>query len=277
MDGGIVFKQKNESQEDELERLISLLPKELQNRWIDQIEELEIDEAITFVQNIIAKREEAKEKIFTNVYNLESEVLQKEVRSVLRDVETTLGNESYFLGEGAVAKVYETPYAPHVCVKYIVNNEMLERHGNTMRQEADYLVLLDNFSVEGIRIPKIHFRYMSENVVCFGMEKVDGMSLDKIINDRDSCDFLEVITRQDKSKVLHAMKSFISKMHDDMKVVHRDLAPRNIMVDRNGVWYVIDFGKAKKIEIGDSSTDIAEETDWLTAENSIKELFAKIS
>jgi tRNA A-37 threonylcarbamoyl transferase component Bud32 len=73
------------------------------------------------------------------------------------------------------------------------------------------------------------------------------------------------------------MRNFITKMHTEKKLVHRDLTARNIMIDRDGNWYVIDFGRARPIEIGDDSTDMSEASDVPTAEGAIRALFAKIS
>lgn len=264
--------------EEELETLLKQLPKELSERWRNEVDEIDsLDEAISIVRHVVLERNNVKEKIFTKVMEIKDLVVKEEVRCVLKNIESTFGNSDYFIGEGTVGKVYRMPYAPHVCVKYITDDNMFEKHGNTMRQEVDYLIDLDKFCVEGIRTPQVLFRYVSDSVVSFGMNTIDGLSLDKIISDRNSCDFLEVIQKQDMNTVIKNMKSFIAKLHNDMKIVHRDLATRNIMIDREGNWYVIDFGKAKKIELGDYSTEISQESDFATAESSIRNLFSKIS
>jgi RIO-like serine/threonine protein kinase len=78
------------------------------------------------------------------------------------------------------------------------------------------------------------------------------------------------------TEIIRRMKVFLTRLQEEKKIVHRDLATRNIMVDKNGDWYVIDFGKAKKIEIGDESTVMSEKADFAMAESSIRQLFAKI-
>jgi tRNA A-37 threonylcarbamoyl transferase component Bud32 len=267
--------QESESKEHELEVLFSKLPEELRARWKERTDELNVDAAIQFVREVIKNRNEAKEKIFTEVHDIENPELKEEVRSIISHIENTFGNHDHFLGSGTIARVYSMPYAPHVCVKYILE-DMLAKHGNTMRQEVEYMTEMRNFLVAGIRIPKVYFKHTLD-LSCFGMERIDGMSLDQIIANPHDCDFLEKIKEQDMTEVIGKMKKFIETMHKDMKLVHRDLLERNIMVDREGNWYVIDFGKAKRIEIGDTTTDLSEATDFPTAENAIRKLFRAIS
>jgi tRNA A-37 threonylcarbamoyl transferase component Bud32 len=100
--------------------------------------------------------------------------------------------------------------------------------------------------------------------------------LDRIMEKPESIDFLDVITSQKQEDVIRRMKNFIKEMHAQKKMVHRDLSPRNIMVDRGGNWYVIDYGRARRIEIGDDTTDVSESSDIAGAENAIRQLYAKL-
>ncbi len=267
--------ESNEHREKELELLLRTLPKDLSDTWRAKSEEIDsLDEAILTVQNFISQRNVVKEKIFTKIHEIKNEQIKDEVRKVIRHIGDTFGSVEHYLGEGQIGKVYRTSYASHVCVKYITESNMLERHGNTMSQEIKYLEDLEGFVVEGIRVPMVYFDHMSENISCYGMETIEGKSLDQIIADPHSCEFLDVLKKQDMKDVLRRMKLFIQKLHDEMKIVHRDLATRNIMVSATGDWYVIDFGKAKRIEIGDSTTEMSQATDFPSAENAIRKLFA---
>lgn len=261
--------------EEKLASLFLRLPKELQDLWMKKIEDMGIDdeEAIILIEKVIVERSNVKEKIFTKISSIKDPELKEQVRVAISTIEGSFGDEELFLGEGTVGKVYFMPKASRVCVKYITDDNMLEKHGNTMRQEVQYLVDLDGFCVEGIRVPIVLFE--KEN--CFGMETIKGMSLDKIIEDPGSCEFLDKIKTQDMSTVIRKMKAFVLKMHESMKIVHRDLATRNIMIDSDGNWYVIDFGKAKRIELGDESkTRMSEQSDLASAEGAIRNLFTKI-
>lgn len=275
---GGMSQEDKDRKEAELDRLILALPLSIQNEWRDKVEQFDsFDVGISMVREFLEKRSASKERIFTTIHTIKSEEVKNEVREVIHKVASTFGDPEYYLGEGTVSKVYRASYAPHVCVKYITHDNMLAKHGNTMSQEVQYLVDLDGFTAEGIHVPSVYFEHMSDGISCFGMEAIDGKSLDKIIADPHSCEFLEEIKKQDMKEVLRRMKKFVEKMHEEMKLVHRDFATRNIMIDKNGTWYVIDFGKAKRIEIGDTSTDMSQATDFPSAENAIRKLFAAIA
>ena len=273
-----IFRQEEiESDEDKIARLLSLLPKELHDLWAKKVEGMDEEDALEIIEKVIRERASVKEKIFTKIHEIRDPELQEEVRSVVRAVESTFGDTNYFVGNGSVAEVYEMPYAPQVCVKYLIDVEMAREHGNNFQEEVAYLEDMKGFSVEGIRVPYVYFYHMSDFGTCFGMEKIEGKSLNIIMENPEKIEFLDVIKKQDMSEVIDRMNKFIKKMHEEKRIVHRDLTARNIMVDKNGNWYVIDFGKAKRIEIGDDSTEGSERTDASTAENSIRELYAKIA
>jgi serine/threonine protein kinase len=265
------------NKEEELVYLLAKLPKELRDRWSGEADNLNLDEAILLIQKVLAERVVAKEKIFTPLREIENQNLQEEVRCAIKTIEGSFNNPDLLIGNGSVAEVYEIPEAPHLCVKYLVNPDMAREHGNNFREEAQYLDDMYGHEIEGIRSPRLLFYHSSDFGTCFGMEKIDGKSINIITGKPDSIDYLDVIKRQDMNDVLKRMKNFITSMHNDKKIVHRDLTARNIMVDRKGDWYVIDFGRAKRIEIGDDSTNMSEEADAPTAEGAIRALFAKIA
>lgn len=267
---------ETEDKERELSTLLMKLPTELRVKWQKKADNLEIDQAINLIRNVIRDRMEAKEKVFTEIHDIENLELKEEVRHVVHVIETTFGDANFFVGNGSVAEVYHMPYAPHVCVKYLVRPDIAREHGNNFREEMGYLDDMYRFSVEGVRVPDVYFYHMSDFGTCFGMENIDGLSLDKIIEKPESVDFMDVIASQNKEEVVQRITRFVEEMHKEKKIVHRDFTPRNIMVDRQGNWYVIDFGRARRIEIGDDSTDISEKTDIASAQNAIRQLYEVI-
>lgn len=262
---------------DELTNLMFRLPKELRDKWEKKTEELDIDSAVILMRRVLEERAIAKETIFTDLNKIEDPKLKEEVRVALKTVEGSFGDPSLFVGNGSVAEVYEIKEAPHVCVKYLVNPAMAREHGNNFREEAQYLNDMQGYVVDGVRVPNLLFYHTSDFGTCFGMEKIDGKSINLITEKPESIDYLDVIKKQDMKEVISRIKNFILQMHKEKKIVHRDLTSRNIMVDRNGDWYIIDFGRAKRIEIGDDSTVLSENSDVPTAEGAIRALFAKIS
>jgi tRNA A-37 threonylcarbamoyl transferase component Bud32 len=268
----------NQNAEEELTRVLGLVPKELAETWRKKTDEMDnLEEAISLVKEFVANRIVAKEKIFTSIYDIENPSLRGEVRAAIRSVEESFNKPDLFVGNGSVAEVYSLPEAPHVCVKYLVNPNMAREHGNNFREEAGYLNDMHGFVVGGIRVPSLLFYHSSDFGTCFGMEKIDGKSINIITESPDSIEYLDVIKKQNMNDVLADMRKFIKVMHEEKKIVHRDLTARNIMVDKNGNWFVIDFGRAKRIEIGDESTAVSEDADVPTAEGAIRALFKKIS
>ncbi len=132
---------KAESNERKLADLFSKLPKQLQDLWREKTEAmgLEDEEAIKVIEDVLRQRAEVKERIFTRIHEIESPELKEEVRGVVHAVENTFGDMNYFVGNGSVAEVYETPYSKRVCVKYLVNVEMAKEHGNNFQEEVGYL------------------------------------------------------------------------------------------------------------------------------------------
>lgn len=269
--------QQEEHKEEVLERLLGQLPKELRSKWEDKAYDLPVEEALLLIKKVLSDRNVAKETMFTEINKIEDPNLKDEVRFAVKTVESSFGNPQHFVGNGSVAEVYEIPQAPHVCVKYLVNPAMAREHGNNFREEAQYLNDMNGCVIDGIRVPNLLFYHTSDFGTCFGMEKIDGKSINLITENPESIDYLDVIKKQNMSDVLLRMRNFILHMHKEKKLVHRDLTARNIMVDRKGDWYIIDFGRAKRIEIGDSSTDLSENADVPTAESAIRGLFAKLA
>jgi tRNA A-37 threonylcarbamoyl transferase component Bud32 len=263
------------SREQELMMLLAKLPPELRKTWQEKSDELDIPQAIELIADVLQRRNEAKEKIFTEISEIESPELKEEVRSVVHMIETTFGDANFFVGNGSVAEVYHMPYAPHICVKYMTDPQKAREHGNNFREEKQYLDDLHGFAVDGVRAPDSYFYHMSDFGTCFGMEKVDGLSLDRIIERPNTVDFLDVILSQNPDDVVKRLRNYVSRMHHDKKIVHRDFTPRNIMVDRQGNWFVIDFGRGKRIELGEDSTEL-EKTDLANAENAIRQLYEKL-
>ena len=71
------------------------------------------------------------------------------------------------------------------------------------------------------------------------MQLIDGVTLDRWHGDR-------LVALRDVARAIHCAH--------EQGILHRDLKPDNVMVDRNGHAYVLDFGLARTIEPGSSIT-----------------------
>jgi serine/threonine protein kinase len=92
------------------------------------------------------------------------------------------------------------------------------------------------------------------------MEYVEGVTLRNFIKTHEF-DWQRIL------KFIKQLGSAIQKMHDS-NIIHRDLNPRNIMVDKNGDLKVMDFGVAKIIGVEGLTKDgqVVGTTDYMAPE-----------
>lgn len=67
--------------------------------------------------------------------------------------------------------------------------------------------------------------------------------------------------------------NYLTRMHKEKKIVHRDVDDGNIMIDKDGNWYLIDFGRVKRIEIGEDAS-VLEEEDFKEMRFTIREIYS---
>ncbi|MHC4598837.1 MAG: serine/threonine protein kinase [Planctomycetota bacterium] len=80
----------------------------------------------------------------------------------------------------------------------------------------------------------------NEEVHYYAMEYVEGETLDERM-------FKSMITREDALRVVVSISRALDEVHGH-RIVHRDVKPGNIILDRNGRPYLMDFGLAKEID-----------------------------
>jgi serine/threonine protein kinase len=142
------------------------------------------------------------------------------------------------LGSGGMGSVYlceHTLMRRRVAVKVLPTNKAndpsaLER----FYREARAVAALDHPNI--VRAYDID---QDENLHFLVMEHVDGSSLQEIVKRTGPMDVLRAIhyIRQSALGLQHA--------HDTAGLVHRDIKPGNILVDRNGIVKILDMGLAR--------------------------------
>jgi eukaryotic-like serine/threonine-protein kinase len=92
----------------------------------------------------------------------------------------------------------------------------------------------------------VRFDWRGTEITCLVLEFISGKDLDKLQFQPDA----------DYHKTLWQIASGIADIHE-ADVIHRDLNPRNIRRDSNGVIKIFDFGLAREVGVDDKTRSIA--------------------
>lgn len=157
------------------------------------------------------------------------------------------------LGEGSMGQVYDG-YAPdlgqYLAVKvlrpeYASDPEMRTRFD----EEVALLGMIDHPGS-----PPIFGKGQDEQGLPFyAMKKVEGRTLADLLAERGGAIRMTPWRRRLLAILLEACET-IAYAHE-IGVVHRDIKPRNILIDRHRSVYVIDWGIAKRLAAGGNSGD----------------------
>lgn len=232
------------------------LPEDAANSMREKFDSLADDEEInTFLEEFdayILNRKKTLAMQSIEIHPDTDPAIWEEILEVHESIKRTFGDSNFFINNGATAEVYILPVAPHLCVKYITDQEKYNEN-NHMRVEYGFLDQLHNFEVDGIRAPHPYFlRIHPSEGHSYGMERIDGESLSLILEKPEkNIELIEMVRKLNREQVGDALISYIKAMHKKFNITHRDLAKRNVMVDKQGNFYIIDFGKAKRQEIGE--------------------------
>lgn len=263
---------------DHLEELLERFPKELQTFWENKIKGLDYKTSVDTLEKALNERSSIREKITTRYFGeTNNEEIKKQLRITIDCIEGTFGDVNYFIGNGSTAEVYEMPYNNDICVKYLVDPNT-KAYENTIRTESLYLEEMMGVETGHFRTPAVYFYHKSEFGECYGMERIHGLSLSAILENPEKFSKLTELKSIPADTVLNNLLEFVRKMHV-RGFVHHDLNMRNIMVDENLKWYVIDFGRAKKLEIGEKENEIFDAltgADFGQVESAIKTFFSKV-
>ena len=171
---------------------------------------------------------------------------------------TTLQGGKYrierVLGQGGFGNTYvgyNTEFEETVAIKefFIVsvsnadNVQQFEEQREKFKKEARRLRKLKNE-----HIVKVHDLFEENGTAYYVMDYIEGESLAEKIK-KNGQPFTEAEVRSILSQILEALK----EVHQN-EIWHLDLKPGNIMVDKQGNAYLIDFGASKQIRANGSMT-----------------------
>lgn len=112
----------------------------------------------------------------------------------------------------------------------------IEKYKNDFRKEANNLARINNAN-----IVKVHEVISQNNTYYIVMQFIDGESLDEYITSKGHLSEYEAL------EMTCMVAKAMAYLHNQ-KMLHLDLKPKNIMLDKEGKPYIIDFGLSKQYD-----------------------------
>ena len=149
--------------------------------------------------------------------------------SFLRDEEYEVGK---LLGEGGMSRVYLSAHkrlGKKLAIKELKPEDCPDEVGNECR------ILCD---LKHPNIPQVYDTFAQNGTYYIVMEYIDGVTLNRYLEGD--------VTFEDKKNICLKLCDIMDYIHsDEANVVFADLKPQNIMIDKSGTPFLIDFGIAK--------------------------------
>ena len=238
--------------------LLVSLPNELAKRHLEIIQKKEFSEseAHEYLSHILEQREVTK---------IESRISDTEIAKLCKDpsheiyehIESDVFN-SPDIGSGQTARVKRFDLETKdrkisMAIKYLLTptaKTLSASSEHDMVEEVERIQTIENIekevSLRHFKVPHPYFHHKNEKLQCYGMELVDGANLQDVLDGSISLELhtrlKTILSRFSESKVLEESEIFLTRMH--AYCIHGDIKPRNFMIDRNGMIYLIDFGQS---------------------------------
>ncbi len=159
-------------------------------------------------------------------------------------VENTAFSETYAMKEFFMKGV-NLRQAETVTVSTADNKATFESQKNKLKKEAQRLRKLNNE-----HIVRVHDLFEERGTVYYVMDFIDGESLDERLKRTR----MPIEEREALGFVRQVLSALLVVHRQQPQLLHLDIKPANIMVDRQGCAYLIDFGASKQLSIGESMT-----------------------
>ncbi len=199
------------------------------------------------VEELLAAAEKARE-FFAEpaaafAHSRSDTVILKKPGSVMRyfgdyEVEREIGRG----GMGVIYSARQTSLDRRVAIKMILSGNLAdENEVKRFQTEAEAAANLRHPNIVSIHEIGVH-----EGQRYYSMDLVEGGNLEERIRQ-------EPLSPGDAAKCLKAVAEAVAYAHSK-GILHRDLKPQNILLDRDGNPHVTDFGLAKRMESGTQLT-----------------------
>lgn len=177
------------------------------------------------------------------------------LENLARNIDRIVADPDRFIARGGAGVVYELSVG--TCLKVLeprensIASELMDV-GNSVARESTIQHYLAGVTVAGVRSPDV-FGYWRSNTPqirsAIVMEELDAENSQFVLNgDAPLPEAFEL------ELFFDALFAFIDHMHAHKQIAHADIAPRNVMIDRQtGLPRVIDFGRSKPIPSSDAA------------------------
>lgn len=126
-----------------------------------------------------------------------------------------------------------------VTVPTTANKAMVEQCRKKFIKEANNLASLDHPN-----IVKVFDVFEENDTVYYVMQYLDGSSLSEYVGNQSN----GKLSENDAIKIIRQIGSALNYMHTEKHLCHYDVKPGNIMLDKGGKAYLIDFGISKNYD-----------------------------
>jgi serine/threonine protein kinase len=147
------------------------------------------------------------------------------------------------VGKGGMGRIYKAIdlELDRIVALKMINPELVS-DPNIIERFKKELILAREISHENVI--RIHDIGEIQGIKYISMQYIEGQSLKDLIKSSGILSIHTVI------KIVKQICAGLKAAHKK-KVIHRDLKPQNVMIDRNGNAFIMDFGIAKSIESAD--------------------------
>lgn len=241
------------------------LPPQLHAVHLRKIEREELSDvdATAYLEGVLNQREVATTE--TSFNDADYETLLKKHPELMANLDKSFYDDPYNqIGSGTTARIkvlnvtLDDGHQSQLAIKYVVspNEKTLSASGeHEVLREVELLMSLERLEKEQrvdtdvIRVPHPVFHHKTKRIQCYGMERVQGVNLLEIIDrdDKFTDELRESIinsplAKRTRKEIFAEVDKLYAAIHS--YCLHGDIKPKNIMVDENGTFFIIDFGQA---------------------------------
>jgi serine/threonine protein kinase len=265
---------------EELYKLLVRIPADLRRVHMERIAHLKDEDAIGHLYAFHERRDEALRESFVSDDGLKV-YFEKHKEAIWNALETHVFTDTEnLLGAGTTARIKRLEMGefeeqesdlPELAIKYLVSptektlsvsgeHDLIAELEQLQKIEAAEIKALGNESY--IRVPHPYFYYRKQKIQCYGMELIDGINLERGMSNQYDPELREelrtILQAMDRTELMKQVDVFFDTIYTIC--LHGDVKPRNLMVSRDGHFYVIDFGQSVlSTNITDKQLDASEE------------------